>query len=142
MPIPGGFDDRPQFLILGNPIQNIPCESRVGDQFRWIACPSRPDHFGDLATRDLAANVNHLSHTVADSRAQVDFDAATRLKPIERCQMRGAQIIDVNIISHAGTIRGWIIVAKNRNVLPLTQRGLENDRYQMRFGIVILTDIA
>ena len=56
--------------------------------------------------------------------------------------MGRAQIVDVDVVADAGAVGRGIIVAKNRDLRPLPERDGQDDRNQVRFGIVIFAQIA
>ena len=56
--------------------------------------------------------------------------------------MGAAQVVHMNVIANAGPIRRRIIGAEHGDGLASTERRLQHERNQMRFGIVVLADAA
>lgn len=56
--------------------------------------------------------------------------------------MRGSQIVRVNVIANAGTVRRRVVISEQVDLLPLAQRHLKHQRYQVQFGIVVFAELA
>src|SRR5438874_6397019 len=56
--------------------------------------------------------------------------------------MRRGQVAYVNVVTHAGAVRSWIVRAKNLQLLAGSSRDLQRDGDQVRFGPMILALLA
>src|SRR6185503_10043143 len=83
-------------------------------------------------TRDL----DHLTYGVPVAAAQVVDHLVTFLESLQRKQMRGYQVSDVDVIADAGSVRCWIIGTDNVDRLALSQWHTQHKRNEMRFRLM------
>ena len=101
-----------RFLCL--PAKDLLCLGGVCVDRGQIACAARADDVGDGNIVDLGEGVHHFQHADAAAGAEVeDLAAGVRLRIADRAQMALGQIDDVDIIAHAGTVRGVVVVAED-----------------------------
>ena len=89
-------------------------------------------------TGDHARGFNHLPHAEALPISQV-VNAIALLKRLQREHVCFGQIQHMNIVTNAGAIGCVVVVAEDRNVIPLPSRDLQNQGYEMGFGRVMLS---
>jgi hypothetical protein len=61
------------------------------------------------------------------------------VRRVQREQVRGGQILDVDVVADAGAVRGGVILAEDLQLLPPAGGHLEGYRDQMRLGLMPLT---
>src|SRR5204863_7924743 len=84
-----------------------------------------------------------LAHRVAAAGAEIERGAvAARLEIAQRPDMRIGEIGDVYVIAYRGTVGGRVIAAENPDRAGLLQRRPDDERDQMRLGVVVLADFA
>ena len=88
MPAPCGFNDPLDVGVLGGPLENLFCQTCIGDQLRWIAGAALAHDFRNLMPGDFAAGFNDLAHTRAAASAQINAQSFARLKSFESAKMR------------------------------------------------------
>ncbi len=142
MPIPGGFDNRLEVRVLWSPAQDFSCKRRIGNQFRWITGTAVGDDRRDFVIGYLAAAFDHFFDTLPALGSQVDFDTVALSDPFQCGQVCRAEIVDVDVVTNAGLVAGRPIIAENRNRLSLAECHLQHDGDQMRFRIVVLSDVS
>src|SRR3954466_3079271 len=139
MPFPGGGDDALQLGIAGFPAELLPGARGVGDELRRIAGAARADGFWNRMAGNLAAGVDDLPHAVAAAGAQVEVNPLSGSQCFERHEVGLGQIVNVDIVADATAVRGWIVVAENRDPLALAESDLEQVWNQMRFRNMIFS---
>ena len=81
------------------------------------------------------------AHAAAGAEIE-DLAASVLLGVLDRAQMALGKIDDVDIIAHAGAVRGVIVVAENIHVAPLPVGDLKHQRYKVGLRVVRLAYIA
>ena len=142
MPVPGCLDDLLDIGIARFPVQHLPGKTGIGDEDRWISGPTFSLHNRDLAASHPPARLHDLSHAVPTSGSQVQVQSLAFLQPVEGSQVGLGQVIDMDIVPHAGAIGCRVITPENRDLVPLSQCDLEHDRDQVCFGIMVLAQVA
>ena len=61
---------------------------------------------------------------------------------VDGAHVRVGEILDVDVVTHAGPVFCWVVVPKDRNVGFSTERRGEDERDQVRLGLVVLAEIA
>ena len=56
--------------------------------------------------------------------------------------MSAGQIDDVDVVADARAVGRGIVVAEDHDLLALTERDLQHDRNQMRFGVVVFAQVS
>ena len=87
------------------------------DQRGWIAGAPGFLSFGYRVPRDVLDHGKHFANAVAATVAAVQcrgFAAAAQVG--ERLQMRVGQVLDVDVVTDAGAVRGWVVGAEDRHV--------------------------
>ncbi len=68
--------------------------------------------------------------------------ALPRLQLLQSQQVRLGQVVDMDVIAHAGAVRRRVIAAEHLDMRPQSHRGEDRERDQMRLGVVVLADRA
>ena len=64
--------------------------------------------------------MDHIQHAVALASAQIaDEQAAVRFQLLDGAHMAAGQIHHVDVVAHAGAVRGGIVVAKDMHLFQL-----------------------
>jgi hypothetical protein len=129
--------------MLWLPTEFLPRAGGVGNQNRRIARPAWTDMHRHVAIGDTAHAIDDLAHRPAVAGAEVE--RRTRRPVGQRAQrrdMRRRQVGDVNVIAHARAVWGRIIIAEDGEAVVGPRRGVEDERYRVRFRNVALTDVA
>ena len=56
---------------------------------------------------------NHLEHRISTACAEIDCDETGLLQRLERGQVTGGQIIDVDVIAYPGAVRRRVVVTED-----------------------------
>ena len=87
----------------------------------------------------LPCNLDDLQ--IAESPAVAKVVGATALvESAQREDVRACQVDDVDVVAHAGAIRGRVVIAEDREVRCLAQRDAEDERDDVRLGQVMLAN--
>src|SRR5207302_1942019 len=97
---------------------------------------------GHRLARDLLGGAEHLTNAVPTADSQVVAQAFSRLKPLQSQEVRGRQVVDMDVIADTRAVGSRIVGAEYLQRWPLTQNRLQSQRNKMGFGIMILTDLA
>lgn len=105
---------------------------RIRIAYRKIFC-SAP--YNTVRNRDLIDTLEcpqDLQYAIAMPRSKIyGFNAGMPKRIIQRGHVSLCQVDNVNIISHAGSVRGGIIISKNRKFFKLSSRHLCDIRQQI-----------
>ena len=118
MPAPGTLDNLVQIGIDRLPTQVISNALTRRHQPGGVARTSRPQHSRNLDARDTLRCIDDLSHAESFAIAEV-VGAVARIERAQCQGMRLRKIEHVDIFPHTGAIRGWVVVPKNRDAVPL-----------------------
>ena len=121
MPSPSGFNYGCGVFVFWLPAKLFEGLAGVGNQSGRVPCPAWSNFGRDRVASHFATGVDDLTHAVAVAGSKVDFKAAAKLQSLKSSQMSVAQIVDVGIISHAGSVGRWPIVTVDRNIFSLAQ---------------------
>src|SRR6266436_3873039 len=125
MPGQSAANDREQVRTLSPPTEPLRGEARVGDEDRWVACPSRGITPGHSPPADRLGRGDHLTHRVTSAHPKVQRRTfASGVQVFERAQMRVGKILDVNVIADGGTVCSRIIDAVDLDVRSLPEGSL------------------
>ena len=64
------------------------------------------------------------------------------LQFFKRCDVGAAQVVDMDIVSKAGPVWSGVVGAKNDQLVALTSGGLNGERDEVGFRVVVLTDFS
>src|ERR1039458_6184025 len=121
------YDDV-ELVQPGHPAEQRADTLSARDQCRRIAFATSflPDH--QRLAGDTLHALQHLAHAVAVAVAAVAYRrAAAAAQIVERIDVGAGEILDVDIVAHAGAVWGVVIGAVDRNLPPLTDDGLTGD---------------
>ena len=85
---------------------------------------------------DFARGLDDFADAEAASVAEIVGELVLLAQRIEREHVRARQIADVDVIADAGSVGRFVVGAKNRDEFAFALRDLQNQRNQMRFGMV------
>jgi len=142
-PLEGMSDAVDQGGIGGCPIESLTGSLGGCHQARRIARSSGSDVVGDRLSDNLFHRGQNLTDAGARSRTQIagkTLGIATEL--LERQTMRFNQIPDVDIVADRCAVGCGIVVAEDFQRRPFAERGVDGERDQMRFGVVLLAQFA
>src|SRR5438067_2859744 len=113
------------------------------DTLRRVPGPAGADTRWNVATGDLASDLDQIEHRPAAASANVYRRALAALQEsVKREHVRVSEIADVDIIADAGAVRGRIVVAEDRECLALACRGVQQQRNGMGFGNMTFADLT
>src|SRR5260370_24116469 len=113
VPLPRRFDDGPQLGIARLPAQLTVDLFRRRHQKRRVAGPAWPFLDRNFFTRDLLDRTNYFADAVTSADAQVVVHALPRLQLLQSQQVRLGQVVDMDVIAHAGAVRRRVIAAEH-----------------------------
>src|SRR6516165_6720239 len=138
MPLPGAGDDLVQFSELRLPAQLGLNLLRACDQHRRIAGTALLLFHCDRAAGDAAHGVDDLAHCEAVAVADVVDEAAALSEGVEGENMRIGEVTDVDVVADAGAVLGGVVVAKDLDASPAAEGDVEDERDEVRLGLVRL----
>ena len=75
----------------------------------------------DLLCRHCTRGVYDFQHRITVAVTEIDRRRwIARAQVVERERVRIGKIADVDVIAHAGSVRRWIVVAENSDVIGFT----------------------
>jgi hypothetical protein len=121
--------------MLRNPAQNLPRLGCISDKCGTIARTTWLDFCGNRVSGHFATNVNDLFDGVAVAIAEIE----RTIDPRFQCQyVRLGQILDVDVVAHAGAVARFIIIAEDEDFFAFSLRHLQDKRDQVTFRVVCL----
>ena len=115
VPIPGASQNFLEGRKSWSPTEFTTDFVRTRDQYGRIAWTRKRLTKRNLHTADLCRSGNYLANTEAHAVAQIVDQSTGRFERIEYCEMCGCEVVNVNEVAHAGSIRSRIVSPKNRN---------------------------
>lgn len=113
--MPSGFDDLTE-VVLGEPTEGLLDALCIGEKDGDIAITAGGMVGGDGVSRYFAATGDHFLNGVATARTDVESITGSALFEIaQRHDVGFGKVGDMDVITNAGAIGSWIIVAKNRD---------------------------
>ena len=125
------------------PLQ-LACRARgIADQSCGI--PRSP--FAELhrygKPRNTLDRRDHFANRIAVAIPQVERAVRETLFQGLQCQDMGlCQVGHVDVVTNACPIGRLVVGAENRDGISISACGIQNERHQVRFGIVVLADLA
>ncbi len=117
--------------------------SHLATRRRRIAGAARLFAHVELEAGDLLDAREDFAHAVAMPIADVrDQRLAAGAQVVERIQVRGGEVFDVDVVAHAGAVGRRVVGAEHRQVRALADRGLAGHLDQQRGGARRLADAA
>ena len=93
--------------------------------------------------RDIFSRGNHTAHRNTKASTDIEEIGRTACQEVVRCfYVRFSQIIDVNKVTNTSSIRGWIVIAKNFQLVDLALLGHEKPRNKVRLWIVTFPNFS
>ena len=110
------------------------CARSVGNQNRRIAGTARTHEHGNIVTGDIASAVDDFTHRSPTAGAQIERRAFCTIEQrAHRFDVGVRQIGHMDVIAHAGAIRGRVIVAEYREAFTFSNCHLEYEWDSMGF---------
>ena len=124
LPLPGGGAHLLD-AVLGGPAQYVSGLGRVGVAGGDIARTAGVHRVGQRLAAGFFIGVENIHHAVALAGTQVaDEKTTVGLQLFQRRQMALGQVHHMDVIPHAGAVRGVVVVAENMQLLQLAHRDL------------------
>ena len=79
---------------------------------------------------------------VAAADAEVVGPAAARLDRLQGEEVGLRQVVDVDVVADARPVGRRVVGAEHLDGRAAAQRGLEDERDQVRLGVVVLAEVA
>ena len=112
-------------IFLRFPAQNALSLVGVGVTFGDIARTARLDNVGDLEIVDLFKRFYDVEHAVAGAGAEVDdLNALVSAGILDRLDVTLGEVDHMDIVAHAGTVMGRIIISENIQMIALSDCNL------------------
>ena len=143
MPAPSRFNNCFEIIELRVPVQSFPRFSGTSDQDGWVTSTAICFDTGDGATCYFFSCPDDLAHGKTVSNAKVKRIALGALTQVIQCKdVSIGQIGDVDIITDAGPVSCFIVCTLNFHVVFPADGNIQDERNQMCFGFVMLTNIG
>jgi hypothetical protein len=140
VPDPGGADDVVDLGILRVPAKFGDGFFTGGDEECGVAGAAGADLDRDGVAGDAADGVDDLldgeSSAVAEVINEPALGCGFRFEGIEGQDVRGGQVADVDVVADAGAVWGGVIVAEDFDGLAAAEGDVEDERDEMRLGLV------
>ena len=118
--------------VLCHPAQLVLGLGGVGVALSDIAGAAGVDDVGDLLAAGLFKGMEHFQHAVALAGAQVaDEQAAVRFQLPDGAHMAAGQVHHMDVVAHAGAVRGGVVVAEHMHLFQLADRHLGDVGHQV-----------
>ena len=142
-PFPGGADDGFEVAVVGDPAEESFGVAWVGvETWRVSGAPILVFN-GYRFARDFCGHIDDLFDAVAFAAAEVDLDrVATVDEVLKGFDVAAGEVFDVDVIANRGSVGCVVVGAKDADVGPFAGDGLEDERYEVRLGIVDFADLA
>lgn len=92
-------------------------------------------------TGNSATGLDHLTHALPPTGSKVEMEPLAWLQFFEGPQVSIREILDMNVVPNACPIGSGVVIAEDHDFIALSQGNLQDDRNQMGFRIVILSQI-
>ena len=117
---------------LGLPTEKLQCQCRIAPVGSDVAGAALADHVGQFLATSLGEGGDDLEYRGAGAGAQVkDLDAGLAVHPVKGGNVTRGQIAHVDVVAHAGAVRGGVVVAEHMHLFQLA------DRRELPVAIVI-----
>ena len=141
MPDPGGADDVVELGVTGLPTQVANGVFGAGDEDGGIAGATRVEFCGNRMAGDAASRFDDFANTEPMAIAEVVDESASSgdigFEGFESEQMSVGEIGDVDVIADAGAVGSRVVIAIDADGVAASEGDVENQRNQVRFGLVI-----
>ena len=127
LPVPGITHHRVQ-VMLGLPAKFLLRAGGIGIALGDITSAARGDFYGNGLPRGLFKGRDRLAHRIAPPGAEVPGTAA-RSQTLKRPDMPAGKVHYMDVIAHAGTIGGGIVITKKRQSLAPAHGHLADIRH-------------
>jgi hypothetical protein len=106
MPRPRRADDLVEIRDLRLPAEIFPRFDSIADKDCWIAWAAGTHHDRNLAPRDPADSVHHLTHRDAPGIAKIvgPVKGPSAFERLQRLHTRIRQIVDMDVVADAGAV--------------------------------------
>src|SRR5271165_1641269 len=99
--------------MLGFPTERVLQLVFAGYQYGGISRAARAELARNLVSRDAFGRIDDFQDGIAAARADVESFAGNAFDVFQRAQMRIGDVIDVNIVPNAGTVRRRVVCAQH-----------------------------
>ena len=130
--------------VVRAPAEDARALVRAGVHRRQIARAARRDAVGHVHVVGRFKGVHHFEHAVAPAGAEVKNALARVRRHVgDGRDVAARKIHDVDIVAHAGAVRGGIVVAEDIQVVALADGSLRDIRHEIvRDAVRMLADSA
>ena len=98
----------------------------------YVSRAARVNNVGDILATCAGEGLDDIKDRASDAGTEVeDLNTLATVHPCKCCNVAGSQVADVNVVAHAGAVRGVVVVAKDRNGLSLANGGLSHVRNEV-----------
>lgn len=130
---PGCGKNRFHVGIFGFPAQDFLGLCRIRDEGCRVAGAAAHDAEGNLLAGDLFRAADDVENARAGLRSQVDRQAFARsLQIFERHSVSAGEIVHMDVVADARSVRRVVIVSENENFLAFAGQSLHDDGDQVR----------
>ena len=143
MPRPCRADDLLDIRVARLPAEDFLCLLARRDELGRVAGAACAHLDLDVLARGLFRGLDHLFDREALAVAEVE-DVALAAPPqvLEREDVRIGEVDDVDVVAQARAVRRRIVVAKDGDVVALAKGHLEDQRDEVRLGMMVFADGA
>src|SRR3974390_243015 len=131
MPFPCALDNTLNVRMLRLPSQQTLRLLGAGDEHGRISGTARHFSNGNRMTGDMAGDVDDLADGETAAAAEVANQLLLAFQALQGEDMRGGEVVDVDVITHAGSVFRGVVATKDGDKLALAERHLQNQGNKM-----------
>ena len=135
-------DDFREVGAAGPPAEAVDGGLGGGHQHGRVAAAARGGDLGDGVPGDLADGLDDLAHGEAVAVAEVADQVLARGGGVEGEEVGLGEVGDVDVVADAGAVGGGVVLAEDGDRLALALGDLEDERDEVRLGVVALAAAA
>jgi hypothetical protein len=122
MPAPGTLDDLFEVGVLRIPTEHGFCLCGIGDKRSAVAGAAGLTFCRNFMTGYFAADIDDFLYSIAVAIAEVEGAGDAGL---ERKDMCLGEVLDVDVVAHAGAVAGFVILAEDKDFFALALGDLQ-----------------
>ena len=112
---------------LGSPVKLFRSLRRITVTGADIPCAARLDHIRNGMAAGLAESIHHLKHGISMSGSKVENrHTFLVLQLADRIDMASGKIDYMDVVTHSGSVRCVVVIAKDTQFLQLADGNLRN----------------
>ena len=143
MPMHGSGNDCIQITMARCPAERAHAQSRISNKHSRIPRPFLLDRKGNRPIAQHFGRSNKLMYAYPSTGSKVERAIALSLHAVFQCQnMSDCQILNMNIVPDACSVRSRVVVSVNFQTRILSKHGADYAGQQMRFRLMPFANLS